>query len=186
MCYNLREQGAPALLETAEGVTPKRSFPMSSHYTPEERISAFWSKVDKSAGEDACWLWTAYRTSDGYGIVRISPSKTTRAHRFAYELTVGEIGGGQHACHHCDNPACVNPRHIFLGTNADNVKDRVAKNRTNPVYGEQHGLHKLTDAQVSKIREAYKTGKITHRELGIEYGVSHAQIGNIIRRSQRG
>lgn len=91
----------------------------------ERMLSRFWAKVDKS---DGCWMWTAAKKQYGYGVFNAG-GKFVLAHRFAYELLVGEIPNGLMCCHHCDTPSCVNPAHIFLGTNKDNAADRDKKNR---------------------------------------------------------
>ena len=101
-------------------------------HDPKKR---FWAYVDKSAGPNGCWIWTGGVQKGGYGGFRINPRKTMRAHRFAWEITHGPIpavnedGVEVVACHRCDTPLCVNPAHLFLGTDADNAADKVAKGR---------------------------------------------------------
>lgn len=103
----------------------------------------FWKRVDRSGGDDACWPWTSSHNSSGYGMVlRDSPESpsvllSAKAHRIAYIFAKGPIPDELLVCHTCDNPPCCNPRHLWLGTNADNVADMVAK-------GRQHGRPRQT------------------------------------------
>lgn len=117
--------------------------------TIEER---FWKSVDKSAGPDGCWLWTGGLQKGGYGGFRVSPTMTKRSHRFAWELLHGPIpavnadGIEVVVCHRCDVRTCVNPAHMFLGTDADNIADMYAKGRAST--GPEHRARTL------KAREA--------------------------------
>jgi len=145
-----------------------------SHGTLEER---FWSKVIKGA-DDGCWIWTAH-THRGYGRISLGVGKVLEAHRVAYELLKGPIPEGMHVLHHCDNPICVNPNHLFLGTNADNLHDAAVKYRVGHLNC--CGNAKLTYAQVREIRRRYNQGHVTYQRLAEEYGVTHSQIGYIIK-----
>jgi hypothetical protein len=124
-------------------------------------------------GANGCWLWTGAKDYDGYGQISVS-GKSARAHRVSYEDKHGTIPLGAVLCHHCDNPSCINPDHMFLGTNADNVADKISKGRQ--ARGEVQGSAKLTADKVLAIRAA-KT--MTQRALAKQYGVSQGQIYNV-------
>lgn len=148
----------------------------------------FWSKVDLSRADEefACWEWAAGQNQRGYG--RIMWQNHARgAHRIAYLLAFGEFPPGICVCHHCDNPCCCNPNHLFLGTHNDNMHDMYQKGRRIqvPSYGEKHGKHKLSDAQVADIRERYAQGSVSQDALAKEYDVSQRQIWRIVRLKQR-
>lgn len=149
-------------------------------YTTEEYISAFWDKV-LIKSPDECWNWQAGKTSDGYGKYG-SHKRNILAHRFSWELHFGKIPDGLNVCHSCDNPACCNPKHLFIGTQQDNVTDRENKGRGNRAKGEMHGMAKLSLSQVLEIRQRYATGTISQSKLGKEYGVTQPMIGFIVRR----
>lgn len=100
--------------------------------TAEQR---FWRDVDKR-GPDECWPWKRSTMRGGYGRFPVTSRNQQRAHRYAYELTHGPIPKDIVICHRCDNPPCCNPAHLFAGTHADNVRDRVAKGRSSS--GEKH------------------------------------------------
>lgn len=96
----------------------------SKHGTPEER---FWPKVNKIEG--GCWEWTAALKDFGHGQFYLSPGKLVSAHRFSFELVNGPTPTGLFVCHKCDNPKCVNPGHLFLGSPQDNMVDKTLKGR---------------------------------------------------------
>lgn len=141
--------------------------------TIEER---FWEKVDKK-GEDECWNWKAYIDKDGYGRFGID-SGIDYAHRVSYILAHGEIFEELCVLHHCDQPDCCNPKHLFLGTNVDNMKDRDNKGRC--AVGERSGQAKLTQEMVNDIRRKYCSGEKIP-DLANEYNVASETIRMIVR-----
>ena len=146
--------------------------------TFEER---FWAKVDKR-DETGCWNWTASRYK-GYGKLMVA-GKTVYAHRTAWELLVGPIPAGMHVLHApnvCHNRKCVNPAHLRLGTNAENVADRKKDGTQNYTQGEKHGMAKLNEVMVADIRGFYAKGDVTQKEIARAYGVEQSQISDIVR-----
>ncbi len=130
-----------------------------------------------------CWLWTASLFQTGYGkIGRGSRTDDTKrvdgAHRVSWELHRGPIPSGIQVLHRCDVRCCVNPAHLFLGTQGDNIRDMMAKRR-GPT-GEAHGSAKLTDAQVIEIRAL--GGTMSQRKIGERFGVTQSNISAIVRK----
>lgn len=142
----------------------------------------FWSKVDQSAGPDACWPWTGHKQPKGYGAFSIG-RKFIGAHRFSYILAHGSIPDGLYICHHCDNPSCVNPSHLFAGTMSDNSIDMYKKGRRIFIgkKGQEHPRAKLTNQDVVNIREEYVPEKVSVYKLAEKYNVSSSAIFAIIK-----
>lgn len=138
----------------------------------ESHETRFWSKVAIKS-ENECWEYRGTKGRKGHGLFTIS-SKSGGAHRYAYEYTFGSIPEGKQINHRCDNPPCCNPRHLYVGTQQDNVRDREERNRTSK--GSSHTTSKLTDEQVSEIRELYRTGKYSTRRLAKMYPVGKSGI----------
>jgi hypothetical protein len=139
--------------------------------SPKER---FWSKVSKGSG---CWLWTA-AMSDGYGVFWFE-GRTTPAHRWAFEQENGAIPSAAIVRHHCDNPACVRPDHLRVGTHGDNVRDRDQRERQ--AKGEMNGRAKLSMGQVRSIRARFASGD-SQVGLAREFGVSRRTVSMIVHR----
>lgn len=133
-------------------------------------------KIDRT-GE--CWFWTAYHDKDGYGLVTIAKG-SHRTHRVSWQVANGQsIPPGMCVCHRCDNRACINPAHLFLGTQAENVADRHRKGRT--AIGTKAGLGRLTAAQVLEIR-ARRAAGLTLERIGREFGIAACTVSAIYHR----
>lgn len=145
----------------------------------------FWEKVDKR-GPDDCWEWQGYRGPNGHGQMRGTPG-TTAAHRVSWELHNGPIPEGLHICHHCDNPPCVNPAHLFLGTHQDNMRDMVEKGRNSkpPVHrikGEGSTNAHFTNAQVREFRRQFAEMDISVLRFAGLHNVHPATMRKILKR----
>ncbi len=140
-------------------------------------MNRFWSKVDVR-GPDECWEWLASKQSAGYGVFGrgTRAEGTELAHRMAWELTNGPIPHGLWALHHCDNPPCCNPTHLFLGTHDENMADMVRKGR-HP-KGEAVFGARLKAQDVSAIRQLLRRG-LSGISIAIRFGVSHRVISDI-------
>ena len=136
----------------------------------------FWSKVDKSGD---CWIWKA-STNGGYGQFR-SNGKIVRAHRYAYEEKFGPISDGLFVCHSCDNPLCVNPNHLFLGTDHDNKSDMYEKKRN--VFGDSHPNKKLNKEIVLAIR-SYASVGMPQRLIAKKFNTQRSQVSLIVNRKR--
>jgi hypothetical protein len=155
--------------------------------TPEER---FWQRVDRGAGIDGCWGWRGYCDRKGYGRIGVEGQRVALAHRLSWELHFGPIPDGLHVLHHCDNPPCTNPRHLWLGTNADNQADMRAKARdsdkglfsTERFAREGHPYAKLTRNDAEEIRAAFVPRRVTRKDLALRFGVSESAIKRVLSR----
>jgi hypothetical protein len=158
----------------------------STRQRPE--LERFWEKVQK---DDACWTWIAGHTQAGYGMFHPRHGVSIYAHRYSWALVNGPVPDGLLVLHRCDTPPCVNPDHLFLGTDADNHRDKAAKGRapagTNTWHarmperiarGEGHGNSRLTAADVLDIRARLVAGERVG-EIARLYAISHSTISMI-------
>ena len=135
--------------------------------------------------DNGCWEWQKARDwRYGYGVLKWAREsrKETQAHRVSYTAFIGEIPEGAHILHSCDNPLCCNPEHLRVGSNSENVQDKVSRGRQQK--GEEFPQSKLTEDAVRHIRRRYAQGGISQRALGEEYGVSAQTVSNVIRRKK--
>lgn len=147
----------------------------------------FWSKVNKDGPIPShcpklgkCWVWTAAKDGFGYGLMGrgTHTSCPIRSHVASWVIHYGPVENGRCVCHHCDNPACCRPDHLFIGDVADNNKDKTSKGRQSK--GESHGRRKLNSKQVEEIRTAYASGSIFQRDLAIKFGVCEDTVWRIV------
>lgn len=164
------------------------NLPTPGHVVPSTEIEItpqsarnFWAKVKKT--EDGCWEWTGYRNPAGYGRLTLNRCPIL-CHRVSYVMHFGDFDDQMLVCHHCDNPACVRPEHLFLGTDKDNADDRDYKGRwksKNPAKGNRVWCAKLDDQKVVQIRELHADG-ISQRELARRFRVDRNAIRLVVKR----
>lgn len=143
--------------------------------TPQER---FEKKFVKGGAND-CWEWIGSKDRYGYGHIQLD-GWPQLAHRISYQLYVGEIPIGLLICHHCDNPSCVRPDHLFLGTDADNTRDCISKGRLSDRSGENNGQAKLTNEDIRTILAMWANGT-RGIDIAREFGVTKSTISKIVR-----
>lgn len=146
---------------------------------PKPPLQRFMSKVDKQDAADACWLWTAAVNNHGYGKFSVVAGKWALAHRWSYGHFVGDPGD---LCvlHRCDNPLCVRPDHLFLGTVADNNADMAAKGRRVNHAGEGSPRAKLTACDVRRVRLLRRKRRLSYRRLAYLFNVSKGAIQSLL------
>lgn len=176
---------APAL--TSSSVLVDKQGMAQPHGTIRKPLrERLYAKLVISDDPDDCWGWFGSRGENrpGKGHARLFGGVTAPgevlAHRISYILHVGPIPEGLNVLHHCDNPPCCNPRHLYIGTHSDNMRDRVMRGREADRCGQRNPSTSLTDNDVLVIRERYATETITQTQLGYEYGVSQDTISKIV------
>jgi hypothetical protein len=166
------------------GRSGSRKFRCPAHWTEAQRLAYY---IDKSEGPDACWPWIGGLDASGYGLLAQRPRGKTRvAHRLSYEAEVGPIPEGMNCLHHCDNPPCCNPAHLFLGTQAENVADMVSKERqSKPMLGRRGtaapGYGRKDDAHPSavltwEVADAIRATSGSHREIAQRFGFGKTTV----------
>ena len=161
----------PCLVAIGEGKYCSRECHATGRRKPvEER---FWPKVMKT---DGCWIWIAGKKPQGYGAFENGRG----AHRISWQIHFGPIPPGMCVMHICDNPSCVRPDHLTLGSKADNNADARAKGRN--TRGERVGVSKLNAEMVRAIRARYAQGGVTYSEIAADYGVDFSNIAQVVKR----
>jgi HNH endonuclease len=183
-----------AVVARGEGRFCRRDCYSAWRASPAGRIPLevlFRRRFDRIDRRDAydCWEWPSSRNDAGYGIMavgRAGQQRQRRAHRLAWEFLVGPVPDGLDVCHHCDNPPCVNPRHLFLGTRQENSRDMWRKGRGRGgnahLSGETNPNARLSDEDVLSMRRRYSARGVTMTRLAAEYGVSQSVISNVLTR----
>lgn len=139
---------------------------------------SFWPRVPSHLPPSLCWPWEGNRDIEGYGRLKIYvPKNVVKAHRQMWVFTFGDIPQGQVVRHKCDNPPCVNPSHLELGSSVDNRMDAVKRGRA--AKGEQNGLSKLTEIEVLAIRQLHREG-FNNEEIAVGFGVRRTSIRSIL------
>lgn len=145
-------------------------------------VSERYNKYVNVHGSDDCWPWTGCVNSSGYGRLKVVSYRIQEAHRIAWALHTGVSPGEMMVCHHCDNPPCCNPKHLFLGTHAENMADMASKGRAKPPYqkflGENNGSAKISEKDASKIIEMISNGW-RNTEISERFNISHSMVSCI-------
>lgn len=135
--------------------------------------------IERSQKIGNCWIWIRAKTGSGYGTFKRG-SNYVLAHRMSYELFKGSIKEGLFICHSCDNRSCINPNHLWEGTQSENMKDCFDKGRSGLKFGDKHPNAKLSFAKARKIRELYSSGNIDQYQLASKFGVHRNIISAVI------
>ena len=165
---------------SASEINKKRYLsPAYKRMTEEEARVRLKNILEKYTNKTiSCWLWTGIKSKDGYGKIKWK-NKHMFAHRASYLLYYNELPNNLCVCHTCDKPECINPRHLFLGTNKDNMQDMIKKGRSNYVKHDKHPMKKITMEVAKQIRLALKEKTSTAKEISKKYNLTIDHILNI-------
>ena len=142
-------------------------------------MKRFWDKVQKTK-KDKCWIWLACKDKNGYGQFYLN-GKSEKSHRVSYMLANRcSILKNFNILHKCDNPCCVNPKHLFLGTQKDNVKDMIHKGRRSDTKGNANGHAKINDQDVIEIKRLFHEDKLNQTQISQLYPINNRMISRII------
>jgi len=146
-------------------------------------LERFWPRI-RMASDEGCWEWTGQLSRAGYAVLSAPGGRRPiLAHRLSWEIHFGQIPDGLFVCHKCDNPACVRPDHLFLGTPKDNTADMIRKGRNTPALGARNGNVKLDRSVIPEIRYVYASGGLSLAAVGRMFSTSHRNVAHIVRRS---
>lgn len=137
----------------------------------------FWAKVDKTK---SCWIFTSNHGGTTYGMLSVPKGEEYLAHRISWVIHYGLIPRGLKVLHTCDQPRCVNPLHLFLGTSQDNMDDMVNKGRS--LKGSRHPMTNMSESDVVEIRRLYQETKLSQQAIADMYRINQTAVGFIIRR----
>lgn len=157
------------------------------HMVPESQLDPkirFWRFVDRRDSDDnSCWIWTGAKSPKGYGHFRVADNQTLNASRYSFMIHYPDVDlQGLEVCHKCDNPPCVNPNHLFVGTRKDNAVDMANKNRS--LFGEKNHSHKFSNADIRIMRQLHTDGWLT-KDIADRFGTSRNYVSEVLRGTKR-
>ena len=154
---------------------------MNKHRIVVDRKDSLKYRFESSftkKNEKECWIWNKKLDKQGYGVFFSGKDKSCRAHRFSYTFYIGEIPSGLLVCHKCDNRSCVNPSHLWIGTNKDNMADMKKKGRSQRAIGESHSRSIMTSEMVKLIKIRIKNGEAMAK-IARDFNIAYSTIANL-------
>lgn len=148
---------------------------------------SFWRHVAISPFGEACWPWKGDVDENGRARTRFRGKSSVLVYRVAFQLEFGEIPEGMGVLHTCDWPRCCNPRHLFAGSQLENMRDMYAKGRAGDCrnFGEEHGRCIVTDAQIEQMKNLYAMGRVSQTKLALMFRIGQTQVSRILRGESR-